>query len=75
MSLGEKAYVRLQADMHRAEEDELDRAADEAEAEWQAYKAEMKKIADEERRRAQYAKEKFENDKEKIDRHAKSWAK
>ena len=75
MSLGEKAYVRLQADMHRVEEDELDRAADEAEAEWQAYKAEMKKIADEERRRAQYAKEKFENDKEKMDRHAKSWAK
>lgn len=34
MSLGEKAYVHLQADMYRAEAEELDRAADEAEAEW-----------------------------------------
>ena len=34
MSTGQKAYMRLEADMHRAKEDELDQAADDAEAEY-----------------------------------------
>ena len=34
MSTGERAYMRLEADMHREKEEELDQAADDAEAEY-----------------------------------------
>jgi hypothetical protein len=35
----------------------------------------MKRIAEEEKRKARYVKNKMENDKEDIARHSKAWAK